>query len=281
MAKPFLKWAGGKKNHVPIILEMLGKRTFRTYVEPFVGGGAMFFGLAEHGVFERAVISDLNEELISCYQMVRAAPGDVHTEILYWANPWTEKRYYFVRDVRMLASFPSAARAARTIFLNKAGFNGLYRLNRSGGFNVPWGKRKKAPDWDVDNLCDCSRVLDRFVLLRSADFDETLFGGVNTVSMGKRDLVYLDPPYVPSSETRDFTNYTGNGFGMDEQERLAGAVEKIARRGTAVILSQSDTPWVRERFRSFSIKEISVRHNISASGKSRTKVGELLIHANL
>lgn len=277
MAKPFLKWAGGKKNHVPMVLKMLGKRNFRTYFEPFVGGGAMFFGLAEQGVFERAVISDLNEELISCYQMVRAAPGDVYAEILSWANPWNEKRYYFVRDAKM-SPFPSAARAARTIFLNKAGFNGLYRLNSSGGFNVPWGKRKKAPDWAEDNLVDCSRELDRFVLLRSNDFEVTLFGSVN---MGKRDLVYLDPPYVPSSETRDFTNYTGNGFGMDEQERLAGAVEKIARRGTAVILSQSDTPWARERFRSFSIEEISVRHSISASGKSRTKVGELLIHANL
>lgn len=277
MAKPFLKWAGGKKNHVPMVLEMLGKRNFRTYFEPFLGGGAMFFGLAERGVFERAVISDLNKELISCYQMVRAAPGDVYLEILIWANPWNEKRYYFVRDVKV-SPLPSVVGAARMIFLNKAGFNGLYRLNRSGGFNVPWGKRKKPPDWDPDNLYDCSMALDRFVLLRSADFDETLFGSVN---MGKRDLVYLDPPYVPSSETRDFTNYTGNGFSMDEQERLAGAVEKIARRGTAVILSQSDTPWARERFRKFSIKEISVRHNISASGKSRTNVGELLIHANL
>lgn len=272
--KPFLKWAGGKARHVPVIQRLLGKRQFRTYAEPFLGGGAVFFALAAEGRFERALLSDLNQELILCYRAVRDDPSDVLEYLNVFAARWSEGQY---RKVRAYEEAHLAPAAARTIYLNKAGFNGLYRVNKAGVFNVPWGKKEKAPDWNRENLMECSSALNTFVMISACDFVDAL----HQVTLGKRDLVYLDPPYVPRSKSSDFTSYTAGGFEAAAQERVAVVFERLAKAKVTVLLSQSDVPWVRERFSGFHQEKLSVRRNISASGAGRSPVGEVIILANV
>lgn len=273
-AEPFLKWAGGKRKHVPEIRSLLGDGRFRTYVEPFLGGGAVFFALAAEDRFERALLSDVNAELMQCYRMVRTMPARIGHSLEVMSGAWNEAVYKMIRGGTGLNTIE---RAARTIYLNKAGFNGLYRVNKSGEFNVPWGKRKKSPDWNVNNLEACADLLNGYVRLETADFATVLA----FADPRRGDIVYFDPPYVPSTKTRDFTSYTADGFSMEAQEHLAGEFDRLAKIGVSLILSQADVPWVRERYAKHKQRKISVRHSISASGKSRNKVGELLLYANL
>ncbi len=265
-AKPFLKWAGGKTSSLPAILASLPP-TIGTYYEPFLGGGAVFFALAAENRFDRAMIGDSNVELmLTCQALARHTKAVIDT-LEKLAARHVEDFYYKVR-----ASAPKTMieRAARLIYLNKTCFNGLYRVNKKGGFNVPFGDYVNPTICDVEGLRAAAKALS-FADMAAGDFEER-------VSSAKRgDAVYFDPPYVPVSDTANFTAYSKGGFTRDDQERLRNVAEKLVGRGVHVLLSNSDTPLVRELYCSFKLEKLQVRRNINSKGEKRGKVGELLI----
>lgn len=260
-AQPFLKWVGGKRQLLPELRKFVPKH-FGTYHEPFVGGGALFFDLAP----DRAVLNDKNAELVSCYC---AVAHDVEAVIRILRKHVYEKSYYY-RMRAKVERIPAAA-AARMIYLNRAGFNGLYRVNSKGGFNVPFGRYTNPTLCDADNLRLCAKLLES-VDITNVDFAASM------AHTRRGDFVYCDPPYVPVSGTADFTNYTKSGFGQIEQERLRDAAADAKRRGVHIVLSNSDTPIVRMLYkRGFQIHRVEARRNVNSKADRRGKVGEVII----
>lgn len=276
-ARPFIKWAGGKTQLIPAILDLLPKHT-NSYYEPFTGGGAVFFAMAAADRFERAVLNDWNKELIETYRVVRDFPEDLmkllrDREEAYEQSPKTVFKAWQRPDpllARELLHKP-ISRAARFIFLNKAGFNGLYRVNKAGEFNVPWGQKLKVVTHDPENIRACSDVLNRYVRLRTGDFADAV------KDAEADDVVYFDPPYVPAGATSDFTSYTASGFTIDDQHRLAACFKELAARGVRCLLSNSDTEIVRSLYDGFDIVPIQARRAINSKGSARGPVGEVLV----
>ncbi|HEX8721169.1 MAG TPA: DNA adenine methylase [Pyrinomonadaceae bacterium] len=277
LARPFLKWAGGKRQLLPEI-RSLRPATFGTYFEPFVGAGAVLFDLQP----PRAVINDANGELINCYRVVKAQPEELIR--LAGEHERRDSKEYFERlraldrDPGLRALTP-VERAARVIYLNKTGFNGLYRVNRRGHFNVPYRNHVKTPQIvNPEVIRAVSRYLnDARVRIRSWDFERAVAGA------GAGDFVYFDPPYDPVSQTSSFTAYDRGGFGEREQERLRGVCDDLTGRGCRVLLSNSDTELVRGLFGDrgrYRIREVKARRNINSVGARRGAVGELLIYNN-
>jgi DNA adenine methylase len=275
MAKPFLKWAGGKRELAEKIIGFFPPEKIETYYEPFLGGGAVFFEMAERSLFKRAVLGDSNAELMRVYRVLRDFPEELIVELLLiWkASP---KHYARIRAMDGMES-NVVRRAARTIYLNKFCFNGLYRVNKRGDFNVPYGKLKKPPALDEEGLRLCSRLLEHFVELREDSF------ALSVMSAGRGDLVYFDPPYVPASKSSRFTGYTKEGFGDAQQVALASLALMLRNRGASVVLSASDTPRVRELYGEgemrewFQCHEVEARRSINSKGEKRGPVGELII----
>ena len=261
-ARPFLKWAGGKGQLLAQFRPLLPPSRDR-YFEPFVGGASLFFALGP----PVATLSDVNAELIDCYRAVR---DDVEQVIAALnEHRYSADHYYEVRATDP-ASLPLAQRAARTIFLNKTGYNGLYRVNRAGRFNVPMGRYRNPSFCDPENLRACSLAL-RGVGLEVRDFGAVL----QAAQPG--DFVYFDPPYVPASPTADFTSYVPGGFGPQEQERLGSVFETLAEREVFVMLSNSDMPAVRRLYEGFRIDRVSAARSINSRGVSRGKVAEVVV----
>lgn len=263
-ARPFLKWAGGKQR----LLEQMTKYfppdgSYHRYFEPFLGGGAVFFHLQP----EESYLSDLNSELIEVYQIVR---NDVDALIETLKQHYNDREYFY--SVRALdpEKLTSHERAARFIFLNRTCYNGLYRVNRQGQFNVPFGRYKNPTICDEKGLRLASRVLEK-TMLRIADFEAIL--DLAKVS----DFVYFDPPYEPLSISSSFTSYTQVGFTQKDQRRLAEVFRILHERGCWVALSNSDTSFIRELYREFPIHEISARRAINSKGDGRGTIKELLV----
>lgn len=270
IAKPVLKWAGGKTGSLPDILSRLPSK-IRTYYEPFVGGGAVFFALANEKRFERAVIGDVNSELACVYQVLSRNQEKLIDELRAMSVAHDENFYYAMR-ARNPNDLYQHVRAARLIYLNKTCFNGLYRVNRKGEFNVPIGDYKNPTICDIEALRAAAKILHG---VRVLDFDFEV-----TVQDAKRgDAVYFDPPYVPASDTANFTAYAKSGFGPEEQARLRNIAEKLVARGVHVLLSNSDTPAVRELYQGFKLESVKARRAINSKGGKRGPVGELLISA--
>ena len=278
VAHPFLKWVGGKTQLLPHLMHLFPKRV-KTYYEPFLGGGAVFFALAAEKRFERAVLSDWNLELVETYRVVRGFPDDLmrllrDIEAEYKASP--EATYFKWQQIEdpdfaaKLAKRPTS-RAARFVFLNKAGFNGLYRVNRKGKCNVPWGQRLTVTTFNEENLRACSETLDRWASLRHGDFESTVS------EAGVEDLVYLDPPYVPKNVTSNFTGYTKGGFKLEAHRRVAKTFRDLYERGCYVVASNADLPLVRELYEGFELHEVPARRSINSKGSKRGPVGELII----
>lgn len=266
--QPVLKWAGGKRRLVPDILAALPQR-IDTYYEPFLGGGAVFFALAVEGRFRRAVLSDQNPDLVSVYEAIRDDVEGVIDVLSVMRH--SEAEYYRVRSSRPRTR---TRRAARIIYLNKTGYNGLYRVNRSGTFNVPFGRYARPKICDPDNLRAVSRALEG-VDVRVVDFE----GAVAGARAG--DAVYFDPPYVPVSLTSNFTSYHNEPFGSEEHRRLARLFADLAERRIAVVLSNSDTPETRELYRPFECQLVRVRRSINSNARARGPVSELLVRAGM
>ena len=205
-AKPFLKWAGGKNRLFKHLKKFIPIK-YNCYFEPFVGGGAVFFNLNPIN----SVINDLNNELINVYKIVKEEPKNLMKELDELQGKVNDKEFYY--ECRAKLPKTNLKKAARTIFLNKTGFNGMYRVNSKGEFNIPFGDMKNAKLYDRDNLLACSKTLDN-ALIQNGDYKKLL----NLIKEG--DFVYLDPPYVPLSKTSSFTNYTKENFGKKEFKYL-------------------------------------------------------------
>jgi DNA adenine methylase len=262
-AKPFIKWVGGKRQLLPELSRHIPLE-FGTYFEPFIGGGALFWHLRPTS----AVLADVNERLIRTYCGVRDSVDEIIR--LLSSYPHDESFYYELRSVD-IDTKSDAEVAAWVIFLNKVGFNGLYRVNRKNGFNVPFGSHKNPTICDEPTLRACSAALTGVELV-VADFEATVARAVSG------DFVYFDPPYVPLSETSSFSSYTAGGFGMREQARLRDVALSLRARGVHVLLSNSSAGAVRELYGSaFELAEVSATRMLNCKAARRGAVAELVI----
>lgn len=262
--RPILKWAGGKSGLLPQLMEHFPP-TFNRLVEPFVGGGAVFFAL-QSGV--PALINDGNQELIELYTVVRDSPEDLMKALDKMAAQYSEAFYYTLRSQN-----PKSAvhRAARTVFLNKTGFNGLYRQNHQGVFNVPFGKRVACPLlYDRENLLLASLHL-RNVSIENVDFEEIID------TTGEGDFVYCDPPYEPFSSTASFTAYKASGFSQDDQQRLKNAVLRATERGAYAVISNSTVDFILNLYNGWDVRRVFARRAINSNGNGRGEIAEVLI----
>jgi DNA adenine methylase len=269
--KPFVKWAGGKRQIMNEIMKYI-PFNYNTYYEPFVGGGAVFFELAP----KKAVLNDYNSELINVFECIKDEVKfeKMCTELNHHESNHSEEYYYNIRNMdRDKKSFSKIAdykRAARTIYLNKACFNGLYRVNSKNEFNVPFGKKTKVNTYEGQNLGIVHCILNfNDIKLLSTDFEEAV------KNAKKGDFVYFDPPY--DSDTSTFNSYTEDGFGKKEQERLAKLYKELSDRGCYVMLSNHNTKLIRELYKDFNIHVIKAKRSINANGKKRGKVEEVII----
>jgi len=260
--RPFLKWVGGKQQAMPHISSLYPDK-YNRYFEPFVGGGAVFFNLNP----QEAHLSDINEELIDCYVVVR---DQVEELIMVLEKHKYEKDYYYALRSKDPKKMSLADRVARMIYLNKTGFNGLYRVNKSGKFNVPFGQYKNPVFCNKSVLRACSKRLFG-VNINNASFESILDRAV------AGDFVYFDPPYIPVSSTSYFTAYQKDGFGMKSQERLLEVFDALSEKGVKVMLSNSDVAWMRDKYSKYNIKPIKINRHISATAANRGPVGELLV----
>ena len=272
--KPVLKWAGGKRQLLEPILSFVDRAfpdRIEKYYEPFAGGAAVFFALVSRGKFEKARLSDMNADLIRVYSALRDDADSVIVELQKLLDlGHSEEVYYKVRDKRPVKA---SARAARLIYLNRTGYNGLYRVNRSGEFNVPFGRYKTPRILDKPRLLAAAEAL-QGVDLKVEDFEESC------KSAKRGDFVYFDPPYVPVSKTASFAAYHSKAFDLAEHERLAKTFARLNKRGVSVLLSNSDTPETRELFQAFDTRTVQATRAINSKGARRGAVSELLVHSD-
>lgn len=265
-ARPFLKWAGGKTQLLPTLLANAPAQ-FNDYYEPFLGGGAFFFRLASLGKIKNSHLNDINKDLITAYRMVKERPEELISALSSGKYKNDEVTYYKIRAQEPTSDI---AVAARLIYLNKTAFNGLYRVNSSGKFNVPCGKYANPKILDEKNLLAVNVVLQTDELT-SLDFEAAVEGAK------KGDFVYFDPPYVPVSKTSSFTAYTKENFGAAEQQRLFGCFKKLDRKGCLVMLSNSYTETTSELYKEFNITSVRASRMINCNPEGRGKVNELII----
>ena len=264
MTKPFLKWAGGKRQLLPSIRKLVPS-SFKKYFEPFVGGGAVFFDLLPRN----ALLSDSNERLVKTYRALR---DDVDGVIRILSKcPYEASFYEESRNVNV-DTFNDVQTAAWFIYMNRTCFNGLYRVNKSGKFNVPFGKYKNPTVCDEVQLRACSEAL-QGVDIRHTDFSIALY------EADEGDFVYFDPPYIPLSDTADFTAYQADGFSLEDHQRLCEVARKLVERGVHVLLSASFTEGTLALYDNsdFDLIEVQAKRAINSKAEHRGAISELLI----
>jgi DNA adenine methylase len=263
-----VKWAGGKRKLLPE-LRALVPSDIGTYFEPFCGGAALFFALADSvpRSFSKAVLTDQNEDLMALYQALRDELGALIAVLKTYR--YDRDLFYEVR-AQSVASLSRVERGARLLFLNKTCFNGLWRVNASGQFNVPFGTYKDPKICDEAVLRNASVQLQR-VSLRASDFLSA------TKNAKEGDFVYFDPPYVPLSKTALFTSYGQNGFGPTEQRRLSAELVRLKKLGVRAVLSNHDTVESRALYKGMWCRSIQVRRSINSDKTKRGTTGELLV----
>jgi DNA adenine methylase len=268
--KPILKWAGGKRRLLPQLTPLLPDDwQQRRYVEPFLGGGAMFFCLAP----TRALVNDINTELMRTYRAVRDTPNEVSNALDELTSTHSKIQYYEIRGKYNTErdTLSETELAAQFLYLNRTCFNGLHRVNPSGAFNVPIGKHKSIGIPDLASLEQTSNALARADLRIGMDFATVLD------SCSNDDFVYLDPPYQPASKTADFTAYSRDGFGWADQLRLREACDKLNRVGVRFMLSNSCTDKTLALYDGFDIRTVQARRSVNSKGDRRGEVPELVI----
>ena len=271
-AQPFLKWAGGKAQLLEQF-EPFFPTLIETYVEPFLGGGAVFFHLKQRFPKMRAALRDNNQELVHCYQVVRDSVEALMDQLdahLRQYRSQGQTYYYQVRG--QTGPDEKLERAARMIFLNKTCYNGLWRVNARGQFNVPIGsyRPERVSLYDRDNLLAASAAL-QSVDLKVQDFRQTL------TDARKGDFVYVDPPYYPLSRTANFTSYTQQAFGHEEQKELAEQLRAAAARGARLMVSNSDTSTTRQLYTDFHLHTVQARRAVNCDGAKRGRISELVV----
>lgn len=294
MATPFFKWVGGKTKLLPTLREYLPKDggNLDIYAEPFLGGGAFLLDIAEERRAISIVGGDINKDLLSLWQVVSSRDGAqfelfqgfvTAIEAEYNADP--EKVYYEYRAKELQASSDQVAMAARFLFLNRTGFNGLWRVNKKGKLNTPWGKRDKCPDLmkgvrGAREILTYPRVTGVLEFIE-AGFDN-LCGGedLGYYDRARVKLVYFDPPYIPLNPTSNFTGYTSEGFGESQQKALSALGHTLAAQGWKVLISNSDTELSRKIFEGYEYRQVEMSRSINSKGDSRGKITEALFTLN-
>ena len=269
---PLIKWAGGKRQLIPVLTDHLPAE-WDTYFEPFIGGAALMVHLQNEGKITRAVVSDLNGELINLYRVVRRQPERLIEAL---ASDQFENNEQAFRHLK--TEFNTiigkrgnrTARAALLIYLNKHGYNGLWRVNQNGMFNVPFGHHAKLSLPSGLSIMAFSRMLEN-VTIMNVDFGKA----VRTAKKG--DFVYFDPPYQPVSKTARFTDYNPNGFTFSDQIRLSKVFRKLTKKGVQVMLSNSKTKEIEELYRDFTIHTVSAKRFINCAGNRRTGTEEIIV----
>ena len=270
---PFVKWAGGKGSLLPELLNHVPSHSLN-YYEPFLGGGALFFAIYGRNKLFTAHLSDVNDELINTYKVIKETP-EALVELLStfqrkYNNSSSPSGYYY--EMRGWRPSSSVERAARLIFLNKTCYNGLYRVNSQGEFNVPFGRYKRPNILNAQNLREVSSALrDTDASLDTSDYKTSLS------RCQKGDFVYLDPPYQPKSKSSSFTSYAPGGFSETDQEELAEGFAMLVDRGCLAVLSNSDTGLTRRLFQDFRMIRMKVNRPINSVGTGRTGYGELIV----
>lgn len=288
--KPFVKWVGGKSQLIDELEKMLpmdGEKVLTKYCEPMVGGGALFFNILSKYDFEELYISDINPELINAYQVIKNNVDSLiarlnEMQMLFLPMDENGRKYYYysIRDkfnAIALSEETAIEKAAYFIFLNKTCFNGLYRVNRKGQFNVPMGAYKNPTICDEENLRNIHEALQNVTIV-CGDYS------LSNQFIDKDTFVYLDPPYRPISETSGFTSYNTDAFDDNEQIRLARFIDEINATGAKIVLSNSDPKNVNpedsffdDLYSSYQIKRVSASRMINSKADNRGKINELII----
>lgn len=275
---PFVKWAGGKTQLLDRLDKLIPSK-FNRYFEPFLGGGALFYHLtSERNLRFVAYLSDINRELINVYQVVKSNVDELIDILKAYKKEYHREPQNFYRKLRDRFDNENSThieKAARLITLNKTCYNGLYRVNSHGKFNVPMGKYNNPIICDSKNLCNAS------LILRSTD-SHLYWEDYRKILSDKSqegDFVYLDPPYNPMTSTANFTGYTSAGFTERDQECLAATFKELDARGCKVLLSNSDTEYVRELYADYAknMRQVTVRRYINSRASKRLGYTELLI----
>ena len=269
---PFVKWAGGKRQLINDIKNLMPK-SYNNYYEPFIGGGALFFEIKP----DSAIISDMNKELIITYQVIRDLDSfkKLIKNLDEYENNHNEDFYYKIRDLDRENNFINKDRieiAARFMYLNKACFNGLYRVNSKGYFNVPFGKKDKINTYNLANMLEIHDFLsNKKIEIHYQDFDKT----VETASKG--DFVYFDPPYDVIDKKQSFIGYNKNVFDRNAQIRLAETFKRLNDRGVFIMLSNHNTEFIQELYKDFNIHIVKATRMINSNSLGRGKIEEVII----
>lgn len=264
---PFLKWAGGKRQLISQMYKYFPKN-FNKYIEPFIGGGAVLFYLKP----KFSIIIDINKDLINCYKVIK---NNVKELIELLKNHKNEKNYYYKiraldRDDEKFTKLSNIEKASRIIYLNRCCYNGLYRVNSKGQFNVPFGKYRSPNFCDKENLLAVNKALQNVKIIHGSfelclDYAE------------KDDFVYFDPPYYPISKTSSFTSYTKENFGKNSQKRLYNVFENLNERGCKLMLSNSYNEYIKSLYENYRIVTLDARRAINCNAAKRGNINVLLI----
>lgn len=276
IAKPFVKWAGGKSGLIASLIPFVPKN-FNSYFEPFVGGGALFFYLKNQKILnsKKIYINDKNSQLINAYKQIKINPHEILEELEILNKKHSEETFYRIRNLDRNSDFyflSEVFKAARFIYLNKTCYNGLCRYNSKGHFNTPIGNYKNPKIYDKELIFSVHKAL-KNVLITNNDFESAL------LKVKKGDFIYFDPPYFPLNKTSSFVNYTDN-FLAKEQIRLYELFKILDFEGVKVLQSNSNTQFIRELYKDFEIIEINSKRAINCKGDRRGKITELIIKGN-
>ncbi len=269
---PVLKWVGGKRQLLNEIIPMIPSNC-STYVEPFIGGGAVLFELQPN----KAIINDYNSELVNVYTVIKDHPEDLIKELQFHKENNTAEHFYMVREYdrnpNFFSQMTNVQKAARIIYLNKTCYNGLYRVNSAGQFNSPYGKYKNPNIVNEHVIRAMSKYFnENTITIKNGDYKEPLKG------LRKGAFVYLDPPYMPLTTSSSFTGYTENGFDENKQRELKDECDKLDKKEIKFLQSNSDCEFIRELYKDYNIKTIKAKRAINSKGNSRGEINEVLIY---
>lgn len=272
MLKPLVKWAGGKRQILPELIKRVPEN-WNVYYEPFIGGGALLIELYNRGKINFAVISDLNAELINLYKVIKYKPYELIAELKNTEFKNDRETYFKLRErFNEIIGNPeySVERAALFVYLNRHCYNGLWRVNRSGKFNVPFGRYKNPSMPSDEAILEFSKMLEK-VKIFNVDFEDAV------KDAKKGDFVYFDPPYQPVSKTAYFTDYTSYGFDYSEQKRLARVAKELSKKGVYVMVSNSNTEEIKDLYADFHIFVINANRFINSRADKRKGAREVII----
>ena len=264
--RPFLRWAGGKQKLATVLATFVpSQNRYKKYFETFLGGGAVFFSVQP----KQAVISDTNEDLMNCYRQVSRHPKQIAASVHQYARRDSHCFFYQIRS-SLNSKSSVIERAARFIYLNKTAFNGIYRVNTKGQFNVPYGPSQNGPAIPSPNVLRAASRCLRRARIVSGDFEDVV------AEASRNDFVYLDPPYPPRSDTAYFAHYSADRFGWKQQVRVARIFRRLARKGCLVMLSNADQKKVRSLYKGFFIRRLSTTRWLGSNG-DRFGVREIVV----